>query len=142
MTSENFCDIWNKHEDFEIPDPQAPQLCKYAAEFATWVEEKLVAGLMGDGEVEVEVAVVRVNQAMLQLFKKYCKWYTTVPKSHRERIGDRGHVCIFHVMMANYERLRATELALAPPPLFLRQRPPQPPPVQMPALFLGEFDEE
>jgi hypothetical protein len=143
MTMETFYDTWNKHEDFDVAYPESPRLCRYAAKFAVWADY-IVSWAMGDEEAGEEPDVVRLNQAMLRLFKKYHDWYSVVPKSHRERIGDRGHPCIFHVMKAYYDRLRAAELALTPPLLFRPQRsaPEAPPPVRMPALFFGEFEEE
>jgi hypothetical protein len=113
--------LWG--DDFS---PQAPQPCAYAAKFKQWAETLCLsvgAAVRQDGAG----AVVAVNQAKVLLVDKYFEWRAAAPKTHRNRTGDT-HTCLFHVFVETYRTLRAIELSLTPPLLFL----PPPPPVKLP----------
>lgn len=75
---------------------------------------------------------ISINQAYLLLFKKYMEWKVAVPKNHRNHVGERGHLCIWHALENLYLQLKRAELMLVPQMLFL----PQPPPAATPALAL------
>jgi hypothetical protein len=126
MDFEAFDTLWQRQHDFKFELPEEEEeLCTYAQHFALWAEE------LYQEEVEAP-SHVGINQKMLMLLKKYFEWRTVVPKMHRDRIGERGHVCIFHILERSYHRLKVLELTLAPPMLFL----PQPSPAATPALTL------
>jgi hypothetical protein len=56
---------------------------------------------------------------------KYFEWRSTVPKSHKNRIGETtSHLCIFNVWLEGYKTLRAVELSLTPPLVLLPPAPP------------------
>jgi hypothetical protein len=92
--------------------------------------------------------IVAVNQAYVRLITKYFDWRSAVPKAHRNRIGETGHTCIFHVFERAYHQLRVIELTVTSQPLlFLPPEPPPPPPPppqapQLAAIGLGILDEE
>lgn len=134
----DFRELWEKQE-FEVPGV-TEDLCFYAQRYSEWTARTIA-------NVEVAGSVVAVNQGMLRITQKYFEWRTVVPKSHRNRIGETGHRCIFHVFEAGYQKLKSLELALAPPPLTLPPPPPAPalpppppPPIQIAGIFLGEDD--
>jgi hypothetical protein len=126
-----FSDIWRGVEEFEFKRPEEqPDWCVFAFAFSDWIER------LNQEIVTDDPTVVAVNQAKVLLIDKYFEWRSIVPKNHRNRIGEVGHTCIFHVFEQGYERLRAIELALMPPLLF---SPPKPAPP--PGLYLGNLEE-
>ncbi len=125
---EYFEDLWppNQGSMFEGDD----SLCAFAEHFLEWAED--LAAEATDGSDQVAV-----NQAKVQLLDRYFEWRATVPKTHRNRVSESGHTCIFHVFEGTYYVLRAVELSLTPPLLFI---PEPPPPTEMiyTPLILGE----
>ena len=134
---EPFLSLWNQPDIFHLPDEQ-PKTCLYAQKFSEWTEE-LCAKTTRNPDI------VSVNQAKLLLLDKYFDWRTVVPKAHRARISTSGHACIFQVFTKAYESLKAIELTLTPPMLFVPPQPlpppPPPPPPQIAGIFLGELDQ-
>jgi hypothetical protein len=134
MNSEDFDRLWRQSMDSNQLRPEKKeQQCIYAQRFAPWAD-----GLVQD-EMQ-EPTPIGINQKMLLLTKKYFDWRAAVPKSHRERIGERSHVCIFHIFERTYHRLRVLELSLTPPMLFLPPPAPLPAPVvhSIAGITLGE----
>src|SRR3990172_4786725 len=131
-----FESIWRNLPDFELPGPtMGPLQCRYAQEFSGWTEDLL--------EFVEEPSVVSVNQAKVLLLDKYFEWRRFVPQSHRRRLGNTGHCCIYQVFASTYDRLKLVELSLTPPMLFLPPPPPPPPPPpQIAGIFLGQLDEQ
>lgn len=126
--------LWNHVEDFEFT--QERSFCVFAQKFSEWAKE-LCAKAADD------TSIVKINQAKILLVDKYFEWRSVVPKSHRSRVGMTGHFCIFHVFEQAYDGLRAFELALTPPMLFLPAAPAPllpPPPPQIAGIFIGELD--
>ena len=113
-------------EYVEFPDE--PEVCRYAQAFSGWAAQALDLG--------EEPNVVAVNQAKVLLVDKYFDYFSVVPKRHRYHSSPRGHICIFQVFLQYYQQLRALELSLTPPMLFLP--PPPPPPPQIAGIFIGE----
>ena len=121
MNGEEFDRLWRQLMDANLPrSEKKEQQCIYAQRFAPWA----------DGLVQDEMrdpTPVGINQKMLLLTKKYFEWRAEVPKAHRDRIGERSHICIFHIFERTYHRLRVLELSLTPPMLFLPPPPSLPP---------------
>ena len=117
--------IWKRFDDFSFEEkkPQqhkALQACEYAQAFTGYAQEVCQAAL-------ANATHVTLNQALLQLTKKYWEFYYVVPKRHRHQVGERGHRCIHAVFQQYYEVLKRKELQLQPPMLFV----PAPPPGQV-----------
>ena len=128
--------LWNQQE-FEVPGV-TEDLCIYAKHFSDWTAAIIL-------NVEEIGTVIAVNQGVLRVTHQYFEWRTVVPKSHRNRIGELGHTCIFHVFEAAYKKLRIIELSIMPPlithpvpPPPPPTPPPPPPPIQIAGIFLGE----
>ena len=109
-------DLWG---DFN--SPQAQPHCAYATRFKEWTET-LYASVGAAVKLDNAGAAVAVNQAKVLLVDKYFEWRAAAPKSHRNRTGE-GHICLFHVFDETYRTLRALELSLTPPLLFLSPPP-------------------
>lgn len=147
----NFDELWHGHE-FDLPkgteggdagEEAEPTYCVYARKFNLWAEE-LCAGAVKDPNTR---SLVVINQAKVLLLDKYMEWRSFVPKKHRAYTGSY-HVCIFHIFVTAYDRLKVVELSLTPPMLFLPAPPPPlapppapPPPPQIAGVFIGEIDE-
>jgi len=129
MDTQNFNTLWDRNNDFELQEPV--NLCRHARAFSDWADwATQVLGLNNNPNI------VAVNQAKVLLVDKYFEWYSVVPKRHRHRLGNRGHTCIFQVFLQVYQQLKALELSLTPPMLFLPSPPPPPP--QIAGIFIGE----
>jgi hypothetical protein len=135
-----FDQVWRSGEGFAPPAPvvePGPSICPYAQQFRLWAQE--LGADLGD-----RPTIVAVNQKKILLVDKYFDWRTVLPKSHRNRTGEHGHRCVWHVFEETYLQLKAVELALTPPLLFLPEKPPRPPkplPPQAGGIFLGEIGE-
>lgn len=125
--------IWNRIQEFEFPEPR-PQQCVYALHFAEWTTQ-LTANVAQNPHI------VFVNQAKIMLVDKYFEWRNSVPKSHRNRLGNNGHICIFQTFVDAYEQIRVVELSLTPPMLYLPAAVPQAEPPQIAGIFIGETEE-
>lgn len=118
--------IWSRFDDFKFSE-EPVELCRYARSFSDWAVQVLDVS---------QDSIVALNQAKVLLVDKYFEYFSIVPKRHRYHFSPRGHVCIFQVFLEFYQRLKARELALSPPMLFLPV-PPSPPP-QIAGIFIGE----
>jgi hypothetical protein len=132
--------IWKKFSDFSFEEKKSSQkeairTCEYAHAFTAYAQEVCQAALQN-------ATHVTLNQALLQLTKKYWEFYYVVPKrQHRYQVGERGHRCIHAVFQHFYEVLKRKELQLQPPMLFVPVPPPAqitPPPPLLPNLFVRE----
>jgi hypothetical protein len=91
--------------------------CEYAKHFHAWTKQVCEqASRSGD--------LVQLNQAKVRLLDRYFEWRVVVPKSHRNRTAEHGHLCVFHIFERAYQSLKIAELSLTGPLLFL---PPPPP---------------
>lgn len=135
MNPEAFDELWRQLQAFKVdPTEEKEELCIYAQHYSAW------ANALYQEEVK-QPTHIGINQKMLLLTKRFFEWRVAVPKAHRERIGERGHVCIFHIFERVFYRLKVLELSLTPPMLFLPPAPPPPPPPALEAfagLTLGE----
>jgi hypothetical protein len=123
--------IWEKAREFKVSEP-VPQQCVYARKLSEWATQLCI-------KVAQEPDIVSVNQAKVLLLDKYFEWRNAAPRSHRNRLGDNGHSCIFQAFGEAYERLKVVELSLTPPMLFLPSTSPHlalPP--QIAGIFIGE----
>lgn len=115
-----------------------PPLCRFATQFQTWADALLTETLKRQ-------YVVGINQAKISLLDKYFEWRTIVPRAHRDKVSSTGHLCLWHVFEAAYNRLREAELALTPPLLYVPTQPSLPAPAappakQIPGIFIAEED--
>lgn len=140
----SFEQIWERAHEFQFSTEDDVPLCPFAQQFVEWAREL-------SSKVRAKPDLVTINQAKILLIDKYFEWRGIVPKSHRNRIGPGGHQCIFHVFEMTYQGLRAIELSLTPPMLFIPPPPPAPtpyipppppPPPQIAGVFIGELDDE
>jgi hypothetical protein len=129
---------WNPAEDFTLPgdQPEERPMCPYAQKYEEWTRPLLE-------KIADDKSLVTCNQYKVLLVDKYFEWRSVVPKAHRFRVSETGHRCIFHVFEDAYATLKAVELGITPPMLFV---PPPPLPAAAPSLpsiagiFLGELD--
>ncbi len=122
-------------EDQRKGEEQSSLFCPYSRQFQAWVDE-LLQNLSTP-------SVVQINQAKVLLVDKYFEWKRIVPRTTRNHLGVSGkHYCITNVFEDTYiAKLKAAEIALTPPMLFLPP-PPQPPRPEYPALAFGEEEDE
>ena len=112
-------------------DAQA-NYCNYARLFERWAADMLRE------YVHQEPDVVRIAQAKVRLIDQYFQWRVQVPKSHRNRIGEDGHICIFHVFERAYQQIKMVELTLSPPPIIVQPPPPPRALTEIGGIYLGE----
>ncbi len=111
-----------------------PNMCKHAVEFSVWVDE-LVRGMKSDP------TPAAINLAIRLLVENYLKRYDATPKPHREKAGDKGHICIFGVFSTTVEQILHFERN-QPPPANLATAPPPVLPEEFAGIVLGEVEEE
>ncbi|HZT34608.1 MAG TPA: hypothetical protein VFA15_01715 [Nitrososphaera sp.] len=70
------------------------------------------------GRTLAEPDHIKINQAKVMLLDKYYEWKITIPKRHAKQ-----HLCILDVLDEAYQSLKAAELALTPPQLYLPEPP-------------------
>ena len=120
--------IGRRFDDLEMQVSEPDRRCQYAQPFYDWAVRTLHFGQ--------EPSIVSVNQAKVLLIDKYFDGFSIAPRQHRYHLSPNGHTCIFHVFVQLYQQLRAIELSLTPPMLFIP--PPPPPPPQIAGIFVGE----
>lgn len=126
----SFAEAWSRHDDFVWqPSEHEDQPCVYAQQFATQAVSLYQPALQDPSHISL-------NQALLQVCKKYWEWFYVVPKRHRIHVEGRQHHCIHAEFRQIYERLKVVELSLAPPMLFLPP-PPAPPTPPVVKTFAG-----
>lgn len=132
----SFETIWATARDLTLERSSEAQSCIYAKQFEGWAGELLA-------KVAAQRDLVTINQCKVLLQDKWHEWRAVAPKDHRTRTTPKGHRCLFHVYEDAYLKLRAAELALTPPLLFLPEPPPKPrrQPKATPVLYLGEGTE-
>jgi hypothetical protein len=91
---------------FTLPEV-ALDMCEHAEEFKNWVDDHLRDLDLTD--------LVTINEMILLLTLRYNDWYNRVSKPHRNRVGDRGHRCIFHVFMETLNHLANARTKVDPP---------------------------
>lgn len=128
-------EAWLRHNSFTLPvaDEDA-NLCIYAQRFAAQAEEICQRAVR-------ERSHIAINQALLQVTRRYWEWFAVVPKSHRTCVEARAHRCIHATFQQTYQLLKALELSIEPPLLFLPAPPPPPAPPVVQAIAgvtLGE----
>lgn len=139
MHATRFEELWCS-PDFQLETPEKQEeSCIYARRFAEVIEPLCRDAIANPDHISI-------NQAMLLLLKKYFEWRSSVPRNHRNRMSEQGHVCLFHIFERAYQHLKILELSLAPPMLYLPQPPPAPlpppPPPQIAGITLGELVDE
>lgn len=114
MSDIDFDSIWNRRVKFTpLPEERhIPERCPFAERYYSWAEPIMRNAL-------TYATHVSINQALVQITKKYREWRNVVPKAHKNRIGEQGHICIFHVWDECCRALEAAELSLTPPQLYL-----------------------
>lgn len=119
-TDELFSSIWRRQQEAEF-EPPPDTRCSYARRFADWAAEVCHDALQRQD-------LIALNQAKVLLLDKYFEWRAFVPKNHRYRMTETGHICIFHIFEEAYRQIKLAELTLSPPKLI------EPPPAPLPAL--------
>jgi methionine aminopeptidase len=114
---------------------ETEDICEYAKHFRASTKQYCEPAIhSGD--------LIQINQCKIRLLDRYFEWKAAVPKSHRNRIGEHSHICIFHIFETAYNSLRIAELSISGPPIYL---PPPPPPKPLPGFagfYIGEAVEE
>ncbi|MBN1813646.1 MAG: hypothetical protein JXA14_17535 [Anaerolineae bacterium] len=127
-----FGTIWARFGDLELSGDPGLLSCRFAESYDGWASGVLA-------KVQQKRDVVTVNQAKLLLADKYFQYFQTVPQSHRYHLSPRGHRCVFQAFLEAYKQLKAFELSITPPMIFIPPPPPKPPPPpQIEGIWIGE----
>jgi hypothetical protein len=137
--------FWEQYNGFTVEGAgPPPKICAYAGQFKQWSDALSTAIMAIAGSDNME-GIIAVNQGYVQLTKKLFDWREAVPRTHRNRVGGAGHICIFDVFIGAFYQLRTLELSLSPPPLFLPPAPQVAPPTpvfSIAGISLGEKEDE
>lgn len=132
--------VVREYADFHLDDTDEQSTgssyenhCEYARLFRHWGTELLAE------YVEHDPTPLRLAQAKVLLLDRYFEWRASVPKSHRNRIGENGHICLHHTFEWIFLQIRLKQLSIMPVQVF--NPPPTPPPPSSPqiaGILLGE----
>lgn len=128
LSTGRLLEAFHSDEEFEFQKPE-PASCRYASHFSEWIK------WLYDQIVGESPDIITVNQAKLLLQDQYFLWRDSVNMNHRDKLGSRGHVCIYQVYVEAHKRLRLTELSLRPAILF--KLPKQLAPAEPPGTLIG-----
>lgn len=138
MTFESrFEQLWDNQE-FHLPEEDQANSCVFAEKFAAWLEPKV-------NEAVRKNSHEAINQVKILALDKYFEFRAVVPKSHRFSVREESHLCIWHIFEHAFQQLKAAELALTPPILYLPEPAPPPappPPPQIAGIFIGEAEDD
>jgi hypothetical protein len=91
---------------------------------------------------------MRLAQAKVLVTDRYLEARAYTSKVHRDKIGDKGHICLYQVWLAAMHEILTKQLALEPPNVLkIVMRKPDPKAALgsyatlPPAVFLGEWKE-
>ena len=125
--------------------------CLAAQELADWVDRHILS-VKEDAEVtavkasrdqaKVDRARRAIYQAKLNLQDAYWRAYFPLPSSHQTHVGNRGHLCIFHVYKQAWQELDQLLRSVAPPPLVIVQTVVQERVIEKPVTELHLGDKE
>lgn len=134
MDPDLFDKVWQQHADFTFTEADE-ELCDYAAHFALWAESLYQ-------ETAEQPTLIDIYQGMYFLSRRYYEWRQVVPKSHRDRISERGHVCIFHIWERYFSQLMVLELSLAPSKLVPPSASSRPPRYEIAGVPMGIWEDD
>ena len=125
--------------------------CPAAQELADWVERHILS-VKEDAEVtavkasrdqaKTDWAKLAIYQAKLHLQDAYWRYYFPLPSSHQTHVGNRGHLCIFHVYKQAWQELDQLLKSVAPPRLVIVQTVVQERIIEKPVTSLHLGDKE
>lgn len=130
-----FADLHLEDVNEENTGPSYENHCGYARLFHHWGTELLVE------YIHTDPTPMRLAQAKVLLVDRYFEWRSTIPKSHRMPLGEKGHICLHQVFEQFFLKIRLVQLSVMPVQIFTLPTPPPPPPARPSALLgitLGE----
>ena len=130
VKADNFSSMWQRATRAQFSQrrqvDEESAYCPAAQEFSTWVERHIlsvkedadvVAAKTDQDEATISRAKRAVNQAKLHLGDAYWRFYFPLSNSHQTQVGNRGHLCIFHVYKQAWLELDQLLRSVAPEPL-------------------------
>lgn len=138
-----FEDIWLRRQkaESEQADPFA-QYCSASKVLWRYTDDVL------NKYVRSNTDLMRLAQAKVLITDRYLEARAYASKAHRDKIGDKGHICLYQVWIAAMHEVLTNQLTLDPPKVLkIVMRKPEPKPASgsyamlPPAVFLGEWTE-
>lgn len=130
--------IWKDLDDWQLDIPTPGEdLCVFAEHFATWAQPLCA-------QIEARPSIEGIHQAMLLNTMKYHEMRPILPKAHRNHVGERGHICVFHLYERTFHFLKMKLLALPEHATLMLPKPvppPPPPPPQIAGVPFGIIKE-
>jgi hypothetical protein len=89
--------------------------------------------------------LIRLAQAKVLLVDRYLDFRAYAAKVHRDKVGEKGHICLYQVWIAGLHEVRTAQLKLDPPEVLIVPPKSEPTPpagayaLLPPAVFLGEL---
>lgn len=118
--------LWEGAEPFHVETmydpvlPVAPELCAWASELSEFCEQ-LIATL------DETSPPVKFRQAKYLLSERYMEFRAKAPRNHRDNLGSKKHVCLYHVFIQVYEYITKVQLTAIPPQIEVKHVPAPPP---------------
>ncbi len=128
-------------EPAEQTDPFA-QYCEDSKAYWRYADDVLNRYVRGTTNL------MRLAQAEVLITERYLQVRAYATREHRDKLGSKGHVCLYQVWITSMHEVMATQLTLDPPRVLKIVTPKsETPPAQSalavlpPAVFLGEWKE-
>jgi hypothetical protein len=137
---EIFEDIWQRRQQAAPTDPLA-QYCLYSRAYWRYADDVLNRYVRGATDL------MRLAQAKVLITERYLEARAYATREHRDKLGSKGHICLYQVWLTSMHEVMATQLTLDPPKVLRvvtqkqESKPPDSLAVIKPALFLGEWKE-
>jgi hypothetical protein len=135
----NFTFFEEEDEPVAQTDPFA-QYCADSKAYWRYTDEAL------NKYVRSTIDPIRLAQAKVLITDRYLEFRAYASKTHRDKIGDKGHICLYQVWIAAMHEIRVRQLALEPPRVMKIVTPKKESApateayaVLPPAVFLGEW---
>lgn len=130
--------LLRRHEALQltfVTIEETEDICEFGKHFRAWTKQYCEPAIQSRD-------LIQINQCKIRLLDRFFDWRAAVPKSHRNRIGEHSHTCIFHIFEVAYNSLRIAELSLSGPPIYIPP-PPQPKSLaQIAGYYIGEVVED
>lgn len=91
--------------------------------------------------------LMRLAQAKVLISDRYVEFRAYATREHRDKLGGKGHICLYQVWIASMHEVRTKQLALEPPKVlkFVAPKAESSPATEAlaklpPAVFLGKWE--
>jgi hypothetical protein len=126
----------DESEPAEQPDPFA-LYCDDSKAYWHYTDEVLNRYVRGNTDL------MRLAQAKVLITDRYLDYRAYATREHRDKLGVKGHICLYQTWIAGMHEVRTKQLSLNPPRVLkIVTSKPEPPSLPPPPLLPDSFVRE